>query len=408
MRFLILIPAFNEEATIADVVRRVPRDLPGVDHIEVAVVDDGSTDQTARWAREAGATLLSHLTNRGLGAAFQTGVRYAIEQGADIVVTMDGDGQFDPDDISEITRPLIEGGAAVVTASRFADAELIPEMPRVKRLGNALVTAIVGRITGHPHKDVSCGFRAYSREVLLRLTVRASHTYIHEVLLDLASKGIPIVEVPVSVRGVRRYGESKFASKISRYGMKTALIIVVFWRKLDIVLEPASPVPNTSVLDFGCGTGVLLSELAQEDRTVFATDLVLDGARDLSRHLGSSDITFFEGDSWKDQIAPESLQLVVAANVLEHVDERQPLLRAMQAILAPGFLLVVSGHTENLLYWIGRRIVGFSGLYYLSNIMRVLADCDVVGLKRVAHRSHPLPGRACLYQVASFMPNSSR
>jgi glycosyltransferase involved in cell wall biosynthesis len=230
MRLLVLIPAFNEEASIADVVGAVPRTLEGIERVDVTVIDDGSSDRTAQSAREAGAEVISHRANRGLGSAFQTGLRHALERAAEIVVTLDGDGQFNPADIPKLVAPLLEGRASVVTASRFADPALVPTMPWVKRWGNARVAALVSRLTGRRYADVSCGFRAYSRDTLLQLTVRGTFTYTHEVFLDLASKGIPIVEVPVAVRGTRQFGHSKVASKIWRYGLRTAGIMLGFLR----------------------------------------------------------------------------------------------------------------------------------------------------------------------------------
>jgi len=230
MRLLVLIPAYNEEASVARVIHAVPASIPGIDVVEVAVINDGSTDRTAECAREAGAAVVSHPANRGLGVAFQTGLSYAREQRADLVVTLDGDGQFNPADIPTLLQPLLEGKAAAVTASRFADPALAPAMPWVKRWGNARVASLVSGLTGRTYSDVSCGFRAYSRDTLLRLTVRGAYTYTHEVFLDLASKGIPIVEIPVPVRGVREHGESKVAARVWRYGLRTAGIILGFQR----------------------------------------------------------------------------------------------------------------------------------------------------------------------------------
>jgi hypothetical protein len=118
----------------------------------------------------------------------------------------------------------------VVTASRFSDPDLRPEMPAIKRWGNAWMARIVSRLTGWHYADVSCGFRAYARETLLRLTVRGRFTYTHEVFLDLASKGIRIVEVPVAVRGTRQFGESKIASSVWRYGLRAGAIVLGFYR----------------------------------------------------------------------------------------------------------------------------------------------------------------------------------
>ena len=128
----IIIPALNEEATIADVVQRVPREIEGIAGIEIIVIDDGSTDRTAELARQAGAEVVSHTVNRGVGAAFATGVRTALEHKAEIVVNMDGDGQFDPADLPKLLEPILFAGADFVSCTRFANPEFMPEMPAIK------------------------------------------------------------------------------------------------------------------------------------------------------------------------------------------------------------------------------------------------------------------------------------
>lgn len=230
MHLLVGIPAFNEAATIKEVIAAIPRRLDGVDDITVVVIDDGSTDDTGALAREVGAEVVRHPQNSGVGVAFQSIVRHALAVRADLLVTLDGDGQFAPADIGKLIAPLLDGSALVCTASRFADAKLVPQMPWVKKWGNRRVAGLVNRLTGHRYADVSCGFRAYAREALLRLTVFHSFTYTHETFLDLAAKGIPIVEVPLSIRGTREHGKSKVASSVLRYGLRTAQIMLYTYR----------------------------------------------------------------------------------------------------------------------------------------------------------------------------------
>jgi glycosyltransferase involved in cell wall biosynthesis len=230
MNLLVGIPALNEAATIRDVIARIPRVIEGVDEVTVVVIDDGSTDGTGDLAREAGATVVRHPQNSGVGVAFQTMVRHALAVRADMLVTLDGDGQFNPEDIAKLIAPIVEGKALVCTASRFRDAALVPTMPWVKKWGNRQVANLVNMLTGHRYADVSCGFRAYHREALLRLTVYHSFTYTHETFLDLAAKKVPIVEVPLVVRGVREFGKSKLASSVLRYGARTAKIMLLTYR----------------------------------------------------------------------------------------------------------------------------------------------------------------------------------
>jgi len=109
MNLVILIPALNEAASIAGVIDSMPKKIEGVDQIEVLVVDDGSTDDTAQLAQNAGATVISHPFNQGVGMAFNTGLAAALEMGADIMVNIDADGQFSPKDIPVLIAPIIEG-----------------------------------------------------------------------------------------------------------------------------------------------------------------------------------------------------------------------------------------------------------------------------------------------------------
>ena len=132
MKLVVQLPALNEEQTVAEVIRRIPRKIPGVDEIIVIVVDDGSTDRTGDLARKEGAILVRHDQPRGVGAAFRSGVQKAAELGADIIVTIDADGQFDPEDIPRLTDPLVQGEVDFVTASRFLEKEFIPDMPAIK------------------------------------------------------------------------------------------------------------------------------------------------------------------------------------------------------------------------------------------------------------------------------------
>lgn len=230
MKLCVVIPALNEAATIADVISRIPRDIEGIDELEVVVVDDGSTDDTVALAEEAGAIVVSHPENQGVGAAFQTGVAKVLELGADYMVNMDGDGQFDPEDIRKILKPLLEDGVEFATASRFKNPEYYPEMSTVKFYGNRFMSALISGLCGTRFYDVSCGFRAYTRDTLLRMNLFGAFTYTQESFLDLSFKGIRVYEVPVKIRGRREFGESRVASNLFRYAIQTSKIIFRSYR----------------------------------------------------------------------------------------------------------------------------------------------------------------------------------
>ncbi len=234
MKLIVTIPAQNEEKTIAQVVSGVPRDIPGVTETEVIVVNDGSTDRTGEIAQRAGA-LVIHLVGRpGLGYVFRTGLERACRRGADLIVNIDGDGQFNPADIRKLIQPLLRDEADFVTCTRFADPALHPTMPGVKFWGNSVVTSIINWVCGGTHfTDVSCGFRAFNREAAYRLTLFGRYTYTQECFIDLFSKGVRMAEVPLKVRGVREHGKSRVASSITKYARNSLPIILRAMRDIQ-------------------------------------------------------------------------------------------------------------------------------------------------------------------------------
>lgn len=224
-KLVIVIPALNEARTIVDVIRKIPRQFIGIKETEVIVVDDGSTDGTAALSHAAGATVVSHQQNLGVGAAFHTGLSAALAAGADIIVNIDADGQFNPADIATLIAPVQQSRAGFVTTTRFAKKEFVPDMPAIKRWGNKMMTRLINSLTGTRFTDVSCGFRAYSRDTALKLTLFGKFTYTQETFIDLAFKGVAMQEVPLKVRGERQFGHSRVASNLWRYAIKSATII---------------------------------------------------------------------------------------------------------------------------------------------------------------------------------------
>ncbi|UCC38801.1 MAG: glycosyltransferase family 2 protein [Candidatus Aminicenantes bacterium] len=231
MRHLvIIIPAFNEEKGIGSILDGMPKAIESISEIDVIVINDGSTDNTEKIAREKGAEVITHPYNMGLGISFRRGLERALEKGADIIANIDADGQFDPQDIPGLVFPIIKGEAEVVTASRFKSADHSPEMSKTKVLGNKLMSLIISKIVRKKFHDVSCGFRAYSRDAALRMNLFGKFTYTQETFIDLASKNISIIEIPVKVRGEREFGESKIASNLFKYGFNTLRIILSAFR----------------------------------------------------------------------------------------------------------------------------------------------------------------------------------
>jgi glycosyltransferase involved in cell wall biosynthesis len=229
-KLAIIIPAFNEEQGLAYILRRMPEKIEGIEKISVIVVNDGSTDNTEKVATQNGVEVISNPMNMGLGVTFKKGIERALEKGSDIIVNIDADGQFDPQDIPKLVAPILNKDAEFVTASRFKSHEFLPKMPRIRKWGNKLMSIIISKVIGKKFHDVSCGFRAFSREATLRLNLFGKFTYTQETFIDLASKNIPIIEVPVKVKGEREFGESKMSSNLFRYGINATRIIIGAFR----------------------------------------------------------------------------------------------------------------------------------------------------------------------------------
>ncbi|MFO8087203.1 MAG: glycosyltransferase family 2 protein [Bacteroidales bacterium] len=221
----LLIPAFNEAENIGAVLKSIP---DYVDHI--LVVNDGSVDRTVEIAQGNGVQVVSHKSNKGVGATFKTGVKNMLDKDLDIMVNMDADGQFKAEDIHRLLDPIIAEKADFVTASRFIHQDYIPVMPRMKKWGNYRMAGLISWLTGQKFYDVSCGFRAYKKEVLYRMNLFGSFTYTQETFIDLAFKDVDIMEVPVEVLGQRAKGKSRVASNLLRYAYQTSKIILKTFR----------------------------------------------------------------------------------------------------------------------------------------------------------------------------------
>ncbi len=226
LKLCVMIPAYNEEASIRGVIEGIPRKIDGVDCIEVLVIDDGSTDSTVQIAKDAAVDkIISHFTNKGLGVAFRHGLEASLERGADIIVSIDADGQFDPKDIPKLIKPILNNKADFVTTSRFLNKSLEPDMPFIKKFGNKILTKILNIITKQNFTDTQCGFRAYSKETALKLNTFGNFTYTQEVFINLVEKELRIKEIPLRVVYKDDRKSRVFKNPLS-YAIKVTMIII--------------------------------------------------------------------------------------------------------------------------------------------------------------------------------------
>ena len=201
MRKLIInIPAYNEAKVIGKTVREMPREFEGIDETLIQVIDDGSRDGTAQIAREAGADIvISHATNRRLGAVFNTAVESAIDNKADIMVNIDADGQFDSGQIPKMIKPILDGEVDITIGDRFNKGSA-DGIPFIKNLLNRFAAKIVGTFLNVDIHDLTCGFRGHSKDALLRLNKVTGFTYTQETIIDAIGKKLKLKWIPVSVK----------------------------------------------------------------------------------------------------------------------------------------------------------------------------------------------------------------
>jgi len=220
-------PAYNEEKHVGKVVKEIPRKVKGIHKVEVLVIDDGSSDKTSKVAKRAGADrIIRHKRNMGVGRVFKDGIEEALRMGADVIVNIDADDQFDTKDVPRLVAPILTGDADFVTATRFSGPNGKNHVSWVKARGNRFFTGLVNWLTKNDFTDTQCGFRAFSRDAALRLNLYGNFTYTQEVFLSLARKDINILEVPVKVKyDVNR--SSRVVSSSTGYGLKALWIILL-------------------------------------------------------------------------------------------------------------------------------------------------------------------------------------
>jgi glycosyltransferase involved in cell wall biosynthesis len=203
VKLIVQIPALNEEANIAEVIQHVPRQIAGIDVVEVLVIDDGSTDQTVAVAKAAGADhIISHTARRGLAYAYQTGIDNCLRLGADIIVNTDADHQYPGDEIPRLVAPILARTADMVVGDR--QVQQLEHFSPLKKFLQYVGSGVVRWASGTDVPDTVSGFRALSREAALRTFVTSDFSYTIEVLIQAGKRKLAIQHVPIRTNIVTR------------------------------------------------------------------------------------------------------------------------------------------------------------------------------------------------------------
>jgi glycosyltransferase involved in cell wall biosynthesis len=203
VKVIVQIPCLNEAKTLPLVMADMPRKIPGVDVLEYLIIDDGCTDNTVAVAKKLGIHhVVTHTRNMGLARSFRDGVDRALELGADIVVNTDGDNQYPQGRIPDLIKPILEGKAEIVIADR--QTSKIAHFSPAKKLLQRFGSWVVNKAAGTHIPDAPSGFRAYSKNALLRLNIVTQFSYTMETTIQAGNKRIPIVSIPVETNAKTR------------------------------------------------------------------------------------------------------------------------------------------------------------------------------------------------------------
>lgn len=223
MKLIVQIPCLNEEETLPLVLESIPREIPGIDTIEILVIDDGSTDKTVEVAQALGVEhVISHTYRMGLARSFRDGVDYALAHGADIVVNTDGDNQYPQNRIGDLVAPILAGEADIVIGDR--QTHTIAHFSPFKKLMQRFGSWVVNRAAGTELPDAASGFRAYSRYSLYRLNVVTQFSYCMETIIQAGNKSIAISSVEIDTNPKTR--ESRLFSNMFEHMLKSGQAIL--------------------------------------------------------------------------------------------------------------------------------------------------------------------------------------
>lgn len=214
VKLIVQIPCYNEEHTLPATFNDIPKEIDGVDTVEILIVDDGSTDRTVEVAKEMGVDhIIRNKNNRGLARTFRKGIDECLKRGADIIVNTDGDNQYAGWDIPKLIQPILDGKADVVVGDR--QTQNVEHFSKAKKLLQKVGSYVVKTLSGVDVPDAVSGFRAYSREAALQLNIVSPFSYTIEALIQAGKKHMAVAHVPVETNEKTR--ESRLFTSIPKF-----------------------------------------------------------------------------------------------------------------------------------------------------------------------------------------------
>lgn len=223
MKLIVQIPCYNEEEVLPQTVADIPREIEGIDKVEILIIDDGCSDRTVEVAREIGVDhVLSNTQNIGLARSFRRGIEHCVRLGADIIVNTDADNQYVGADIPKLVKPVLEGRAHIVVGDR--QTAKIEHFSPLKKLLQSLGSGVVRRLAGVYVPDTVSGFRAFSREAAIKLNIVSPFSYTIETVIQAGKRDIAVLSVPVRTNPKTR--ESRLFKSIPDFITRQASTII--------------------------------------------------------------------------------------------------------------------------------------------------------------------------------------
>jgi glycosyltransferase involved in cell wall biosynthesis len=272
MKLIIQIPCLNEEATLPETIAALPRQIDGVEEVELLVIDDGSTDRTVEVARECGVEHVVRLTNnRGLAAAFQAGLDACLKLGADLIVNTDADNQYSGGDVPKLVAPILTGEADMVVGDRRVAT--IEHFSGAKKALQRVGSWVVRRLSDTEIADTTSGFRAYNREAALGLLVTDNFTYTLESLIQAGKMLVAVEGVEIATNPRTR--ESRLFDSTGAYVRRNALSILRIYARYEPLRVFASASLVVGVLALGAWMPFLIDWIFNGDSNGHIQSLIL-------------------------------------------------------------------------------------------------------------------------------------